>query len=70
MSQRREFDFDELTPGTKNSYRMTVTVREACDLVDMDAMTSGDRSSRESVQSERRRRSWLFFGRRKRPLTM
>jgi len=52
MSQRREFDFDELTPGTKNAYRMTVTVRETFDLVDTVAMISGDRSSRESVQRE------------------
>ena len=52
MNQRPEFDFDELPPGTKAAYRMTVTVREACDLVDTVAMISGDRSLRESVQSE------------------
>ena len=52
MSQRPEFDFDELPEGTKKAYRMTVTVREACDLVDTVAMISGDRAIRESVQSE------------------
>ena len=52
MSQRPEFDFDELPPGTKKAYRMTVSVREACDLVDTVAMISGDRSIRESIQRE------------------
>jgi predicted deacylase len=52
MNQRLEFDFDQLRTGTKEAYRLTVNVRESCDLVDTIEMISGDRSLRESIQSE------------------
>ena len=52
MSQRPEFDFDELPVGTKQAYCMTVTVQETCDLVNTITMISGDRTIRESVQNE------------------
>ncbi len=52
MSQREEFDFDDLHPGTKNAYRMSVAVGESPDLVDTVAMISGDQSARQGVQNE------------------
>jgi len=52
MALHQEFNFKELPAGAKQTYRMTVNVGEASDLVDMVTMISGDRSLRESVQSE------------------
>ena len=52
MNQRAEFDFDQLPVGKKQAYQMTVNVRESCDLVDTVAMISGDRSQRNSIESE------------------
>ena len=52
MTLHQEFNFEELPTGTKQTYRMTVKLPEAADLVDLVTMISGDRSQRESVQSE------------------
>ncbi len=52
MSQHKEFDYDALPSGSKESYRMTVIVKEAGDLVDMVTMIAGDLPTRESIQSE------------------
>ncbi|MCH2209697.1 MAG: succinylglutamate desuccinylase/aspartoacylase family protein [Fuerstiella sp.] len=52
MNQRQEFDFDRLPAGTKQAYRLTVNVRESCDLADTIEMISGDLCLNESIQSE------------------
>ena len=52
MSHHPEFDFDGLAAGTKQAYRMTVTVGATIPLVDTIATISGDQTIRESVQSE------------------
>ena len=52
MTQHKEFDYHELRPGSKQSCRMTVTVKESADLVDTVTMIAGDLPKRESIQNE------------------
>ena len=52
MTERPEFDIDELASGTKQAYRMRVSLAESVDLVDTVAMIAGDRAVRDDVQSE------------------
>ena len=52
MQHDTEFDFESLPSGVRSAFRMTVDVVEECDLIDTVTMIAGDRSVRESVQSE------------------
>ena len=52
MNQHAEFDFEQLSAGTKQAYHLLVTVEEQSHLVDMVTMINGDQTIRENVQSE------------------